>query len=173
MPSTSIFPFLDLPKEIRLMIYEYLPLQTRRTHSYFTIKNEKEDSIAVIGTYYTIPSNIRRTCRKINAEVCDILKESDVFQRRIKTYYQKNHPYYVRNMVLFCREISELLWLRFVYMVAPANPTWMPTPCDSFNEAVETVRQRIIERWNRGLCPFDEICTCTSCHRLYHSSNII
>lgn len=150
MPSISTFPFLDLPKEIRLMIYEYLPLKIRHTHSCFTIKNEEKESFVVTAAYYTTPSNIRRTCSKINAEVCD------VFQHRTETYYRRSYPL-IHNITLFCREISEPLWLRVVYIVAHPNNIWMPTPCDSILEAVETVRRRTIECWNRGLCPFDEM----------------
>ncbi|KAH9859845.1 hypothetical protein IAQ61_011627 [Plenodomus lingam] len=64
------FPFLKLPKDIRLMVYENLPITTnlhlipsKRPHHYITLVNPSISGIRILAT-----------CRQINQEASHILK---------------------------------------------------------------------------------------------------
>jgi hypothetical protein len=65
------FRFLDLPKEIRLMVYEFLPL----TRSPLKLKRDGRRGGTLLSfMVYTIPDEILRTCRMINREASVIIR---------------------------------------------------------------------------------------------------
>ncbi|KAF1957673.1 hypothetical protein CC80DRAFT_491735 [Byssothecium circinans] len=73
------FRFLDLPKELRLMVYEFLPTKTRH-HKLCFMKgrdpgtNSEEYQEYVILVIRSLPVQLLRTCKMINYEVVAILK---------------------------------------------------------------------------------------------------
>ncbi|KAH7381393.1 hypothetical protein DE146DRAFT_760827 [Phaeosphaeria sp. MPI-PUGE-AT-0046c] len=74
MDSQSAFPFNALPAEIRLMIYECIPVQVQRyDFQAVSISSATPRSFAVISK--SIDLSILRTCRKIHDEASAIIQK--------------------------------------------------------------------------------------------------
>jgi hypothetical protein len=67
--SPAIFRFTDLPKEIRLEIYEFLPIQTR----HFTVPTFLEDKGECTFIIRSLPVAILATCKAVHEEAHGII----------------------------------------------------------------------------------------------------
>jgi hypothetical protein len=68
------FRFLDLPKELRLMVYDLLPNQTERIQ--FCSKQDTNYGTGSLTLLITcVPTAILRTCRQIKTEAKDIVRK--------------------------------------------------------------------------------------------------
>jgi hypothetical protein len=74
MDPQSTFPFMQLPTEIRLMIYECIPVQIRR-HDFNTISSGSTTSrsFTVVSKY--IDPSILLTCRRVHDEATAIIQK--------------------------------------------------------------------------------------------------
>ncbi|KAF2870091.1 hypothetical protein BDV95DRAFT_608113 [Massariosphaeria phaeospora] len=83
MASTKSFPFLDLRKEIRLMVYERIPVTTTlqkgpgvaltdEEYVQTVLKKEPPPQITIVR--HSVSLAILRTCRQVREEASDILK---------------------------------------------------------------------------------------------------
>jgi hypothetical protein len=74
METQSAFPFNALPAEIRLMIYECIPVQVQR-HDFqaVSISSANPRSFAVISK--SVDLSILRTCKKIHDEASGIMRK--------------------------------------------------------------------------------------------------
>jgi hypothetical protein len=68
--ASSIFPFLDLPKDLRLMIYDHF---VTRSHHDISWTQEKETATMTLVTPNPI-SPLHLTCKALHAEVTPFLK---------------------------------------------------------------------------------------------------
>ncbi|KAH7065978.1 hypothetical protein BKA63DRAFT_572118 [Paraphoma chrysanthemicola] len=67
----SHFRFLNLPCELRLIIYEFLPIQTK--HVVADFEADPSVSSAITLLIYHIPTQLLRVCRQIRDEAKSIL----------------------------------------------------------------------------------------------------
>jgi hypothetical protein len=72
--SAQPFRFLDLSKEIRLLIYEALPHQTIRSVFIKTVNGEHISSFSL--TVSSVQTAILETCRMVEEEAKDIVKKN-------------------------------------------------------------------------------------------------
>jgi hypothetical protein len=78
--TSQAFPFLDLPREIRLMVYDYIPIETRQVAMVFdNLVDLYGDSDGGLGeteaevsrikiVHHAIPLEILMTCREVHDE---------------------------------------------------------------------------------------------------------
>jgi hypothetical protein len=69
MTSPKTFPFMDLPIELRLMIYECIPITITRTS--FPLSPDSPPSFAIVSKHTDL--SILATCRQVNNEASAIM----------------------------------------------------------------------------------------------------
>lgn len=88
------FRFLDLPKEIRLMVYERLPRQIKHTY----ISTKYRDNGAIIVTKH-LPLALLQTCRTVYAEAESIVK------KLIQSFILESNP----KLIMACERTTSFL----------------------------------------------------------------
>ncbi|KAH8704511.1 hypothetical protein GQ44DRAFT_732395 [Phaeosphaeriaceae sp. PMI808] len=85
--ETMVFPFMNLPSELRLMIYERLPRTVKHTHVQRT-KNQYLDPKAkeLILITRHVPTSILATCRQVYKEA------NKIIQRVVKAFILDYQP---------------------------------------------------------------------------------
>jgi hypothetical protein len=85
------FPFLDLPKDIRFMVYDLFPVVTRH-HVITTLSRYNTDGCSLTIISYRIPGiSLLATCRTINDEAIGMQRNTAALNRaplRLSAHWQ-------------------------------------------------------------------------------------
>jgi hypothetical protein len=88
------FRFLDLPVELRLMVYEQLPRTVKHTHirNLSDTDNDRNDFKLILITRH-VPTSILATCREVQAEANSIIR------KLVRSFILENVPKVVESGV--------------------------------------------------------------------------
>ena len=112
----DVFRFLDLPPELRAMVYQYLPLTTRHYTLQEPQDRHRNSKPFIILAVKYFPVSIFATCRLINQECKASLKHTLGYLRASGVYFiladgergNFTHPYrLMSHIAMILRDIEE------------------------------------------------------------------